>query len=55
MFPPFSTLENEPKAQLDLTRSPINFVQSWRVLACFFRHARWDACWHVLSFRAQIS
>src|SRR5260370_22356789 len=39
---------------VDLTRSLMDFCEGWSVLACFFRHTRPNACWHVLSFRGQI-
>src|SRR5690348_18305941 len=39
---------------VDLTRALMDFCEGWPVLACFFRHTRPNACWHVLSLRGQI-
>src|SRR6266850_1776359 len=40
-------------SDVDLTRALMDFCKGWPVLACFFRHARPSASWHVLSFRGQ--
>src|SRR5690242_17529934 len=39
---------------VNLMRSLTDFCEGWPVPACFYGHARPNACWHVLGFRGQI-